>query len=74
MTTVDCERHYFCQRCESLLESPPEYECGEWFLRCRACGAKNFVVLTLSIVGWRLPHLTAASSASLVIPVSTGKK
>ena len=30
-----------CQCCDSALQTAPEYECSEWFLRCVRCGAKN---------------------------------
>ena len=54
MFTLEAATRYRCQCCDSVLQVAPEYECGEWFLRCVSCGARNLFVLTLSFVGWRL--------------------
>ncbi len=44
---------YACKRCQAALTSEPEYEDYDWFLRCLVCGAKNLLVLSFRIVGWR---------------------
>jgi hypothetical protein len=64
MFTLEAPLRYRCQCCNSTLQTAPEYECSEWFLRCVICGAKNLFVLTLSFIGWRpaegdLGHLKA---------------
>ena len=51
MFTLEAPTRYRCQCCDSALQTAPEYECSEWFLRCVSCGAKNFFVLTLSFIG-----------------------
>ena len=53
MFTLEVPFHHCCQCCDSVLETAPEYECSEWFLRCVSCGAKNLFVLTLRFIGWR---------------------
>jgi hypothetical protein len=53
MFTLEARSRYRCQCCDSILQTTPEYECSEWFLRCVSCGAKNLFVLTLSFIGWR---------------------
>lgn len=47
------ETLYRCKRCRAVLTSEPEYEDYDWFLRCLVCGAKNLLVLSFQIVGWR---------------------
>ena len=42
-----------CIRCSSALVSSPEPEGHEWFIRCLSCRAKNVVIVTLRVVGWR---------------------
>jgi hypothetical protein len=42
-----------CTRCSSILVSSPEPQGHEWFIRCLSCRAKNVVVVTLRIIGWR---------------------
>ena len=64
MFTLEATSQYRCQCCEAILQTAPEYECSEWFLRCVSCGAKNLFVLTVSFIGWRpaegdLGHLKA---------------
>jgi len=44
---------YSCIRCQAALTSEPKYEDYDWFLRCLVCGAKNLLVLSFRIVGWR---------------------
>ena len=44
---------YVCKRCQSSLTTEPEYEDYDWFLRCLACGAKNLLILSFQIIGWR---------------------
>jgi hypothetical protein len=44
---------HHCSNCATVLAGMPEYEHSEWFLRCRACGAKNLLALTLTIIGYR---------------------
>jgi DNA-directed RNA polymerase subunit RPC12/RpoP len=44
---------YACKRCQAALTSEPEYEDYDWFLRCLDCGAKNLLVLSFQIIGWR---------------------
>ena len=53
MFTLEAPLRYRCQHGNSTLQTAPEYECSEWFLRCASCGAKNLFVLTLSFIGWR---------------------
>jgi hypothetical protein len=53
MFTLEAASHYRCRHCDLVLETAGEYECGEWFLRCVNCGAKNLFVLTLTFIGWR---------------------
>ena len=69
MFTLETTSQYRCQCCDSVLQTAPEYECSEWFLRCISCGAKNLFVLTLSFIGWRPPegdlgHLKTCSLSS----------
>jgi hypothetical protein len=69
MFTLESPSQYRCQCCDSVLQTAPEYDCSEWFLRCVSCGAKNLFVLTLSFVGWRpagggLGHLKGCSLSS----------
>ena len=64
MFTLEAPSKYRCQCCDLVLQTAPEYECSEWFLRCVSCGAKNLFVLTLSFIGCRpaeddLGHLKA---------------
>src|SRR6186997_1876327 len=66
MFTLEAPTRYRCQCCDSVLQTAPEYECSEWFLRCVSCGAKNLFILTLRFIGWRpaepdLGHLKACS-------------
>jgi hypothetical protein len=51
MFTLEAPTRYRCQCCDSVLQTAPEYECSEWFLRCVSCGAKNLFVLTLCFIG-----------------------
>ena len=44
---------YACKRCRASLTTEPEYADYDWFLRCLVCGAKNLLVLSFQIVGWR---------------------
>jgi hypothetical protein len=44
---------FFCRRCQSPLVASPEGECGDWFIRCLDCGARNQLAITIKIVGWR---------------------
>jgi len=53
MFTSEAASQYRCQSCASILQTAPEYECSEWFLRCMSCGAKNLFVLTVNLIGWR---------------------
>jgi len=53
MFRLEATSRYRCKCCDSTLQTAPEYECSEWFLRCVSCGAKNLFVLTLSFIGWR---------------------
>lgn len=53
MFTLEAATRYLCQCCDSVLQTAPEYECSEWFLRCVSCGAKNLFILNLSFIGWR---------------------
>jgi hypothetical protein len=46
--------HLYCIRCGSVLVSSPEPEGHEWFIRCLSCQAKNVLIVTLRVVGWRL--------------------
>ena len=69
MFTSEATLRYRCQCCDSPLQTGPEYECSEWFLRCVSCGAKNLFVLTLTFIGCRpadddLGHLKACSVSS----------
>jgi hypothetical protein len=69
MFILEAPSQYRCQCCDSVLQTAPEYECSEWFLRCVSCGAKNLFVLTLSFIGSRpaesdLGHLKACSLSS----------
>jgi len=69
MFTLEAPSRYRCQYRDSPLQTAPEYECSEWFLRCVSCGAKNLFVLTLSFIGWKpgeddLGHLKACSLSS----------
>ena len=76
MFTLEAPSQYRCQCCASVLQTAPEYECSEWFLRCVSCGAKNLFVLTLRFIGWRpaesdLDHSKAgAHSAGFDQPLS----
>src|SRR6187401_932385 len=63
MFTLETTSRYRCQCCDSPLQTAPEYECSEWFLRCVSCGAKNLFVLTLSFIGWRPAEGSPAPSA-----------
>ena len=70
MFALEAPSQYRCQRCDSVLQTTPEYQCSEWFLRCVSCGAKNLFVLTLTFVGWRpaegdLGHLKTCSLSSI---------
>jgi hypothetical protein len=49
----------FCRRCQSPLVASPEWEPGDWFIRCLACGARNVLAITLEIVGWRRENSSA---------------
>ena len=42
-----------CKRCHAILMEQPEYEFGEWFIRCLGCNVKNLVAAGLEVVGWR---------------------
>jgi hypothetical protein len=42
-----------CKCCQASLTTEPEYADYDWFLRCLVCGAKNLLVLSFQIVGWR---------------------
>ena len=44
---------YACKCCQASLTTEPEYEDYDWFLRCLVCGAKNLLILSFQIVGWR---------------------
>jgi len=44
---------YACKCCQASLTTEPEYEDYDWFLRCLACGAKNLLVVSFQIIGWR---------------------
>jgi hypothetical protein len=41
-----------CVKCSTPLLYQPEQDRGDWILRC-VCGAKNIIVATCEIVGWR---------------------
>jgi hypothetical protein len=43
----------YCRHCLSQLVASPEWESGDWFIRCLACGARNLLAITVEIVGWR---------------------
>ena len=43
----------YCRQCLSQLEANPEWESGDWFIRCLVCGARNLLVITIEIIGWR---------------------
>ena len=69
MFTLEATSSYRCQCCDLVLQTAPEYECSEWFLRCVSCGAKNLFVVSLNLIGWRpaegdLGHLKGCSLAS----------
>ncbi len=42
-----------CRNCLRSLENSPERLEGDWIIRCFHCGAKNMLVATLEIVGWK---------------------
>jgi len=42
-----------CQRCGIELKQLPEYEKGDWFVRCLECGVKNLIAPGARIIGWR---------------------
>jgi hypothetical protein len=42
-----------CTRCSSILVSSLEAEGHEWVIRCLSCRAKNVVVVSLRLVGWK---------------------
>jgi RNase P subunit RPR2 len=42
-----------CKNCDQPLMSTPEFEFGEWFVRCLSCGAKNIVTPGLHVIAWR---------------------
>jgi hypothetical protein len=44
---------FFCRRCQSPLVVSPEWECGDWFMRCLVCGARNLLAISIEIVGWK---------------------
>ena len=44
----------YCIRCRSALVSSLEPEGREWVIRCFSCRAKNVVVVSLRLVGWKL--------------------
>jgi hypothetical protein len=76
MFTLEAPSRYRCQCCASVLQTAPEYECSEWFLRCVSCGAKNLFVLTLSVIGCRptegdLGHLNYLSSDLTASPAQS---
>jgi hypothetical protein len=67
---LEAPSQYRCQCCDSVLQTTPEYQCSEWFLRCISCGAKNLFVLSLSFIGWRpaegdLGHLSCSLFSDL---------
>ena len=69
MLTLEAATRYRCQCCDLVLQTAPEYECSEWFLRCVSCGAKNLFVVSLNLIGWRpaegdLGNLKACSLSS----------
>ena len=43
----------YCLNCLSQLGAKPEWESGDWFIRCLVCGARNLLAITIEIVGWR---------------------
>ena len=43
----------YCRHCLSQLVGNPEWESGDWFIRCLVCGARNLLAITIEIVGWR---------------------
>jgi hypothetical protein len=47
------EPTFFCRHCQSPLVVSPEWESGDWFIRCLVCGARNILAITIEIVGWR---------------------
>ena len=42
-----------CTRCCAVLLNAPEYEQGEWFIRCLECGVKNLLASGIEIIGWK---------------------
>jgi hypothetical protein len=44
----------YCRHCLSPLVTSPEWESGDWFMRCLVCGARNVLAITIAIIGWRL--------------------
>ena len=69
MFTLEAPTRCRCQCCDSVLQTAPEYECSEWFLRCVSYGAKNLFVLSVTFIGCRpaevaLGHLKACSLSS----------
>ena len=53
MFTLEATSQDRRQCCDSVLQTAPEYESSEGFLRCVSRGAKNLFVLSLSFIGWR---------------------
>ena len=43
----------YCRHCLSKLVANPEWESGDWFIRCLTCGARNLLAITVEIMGWR---------------------
>src|SRR5438270_2542283 len=45
---------YHCLRCGEELSRGPEKDCGDWFLPCLSCGARNILAPLFGLVGWIL--------------------
>ncbi len=48
-----------CRYCLSQLVANPEWESGDWFIRCLVCGARNVLAISIEIVGWRRENSSA---------------
>jgi len=42
-----------CRHGMSQLVADPEWDEGDWFIRCLVCGARNLLAISIQIVGWR---------------------
>jgi len=44
---------FYCKNCLTQLMANPEWDDGDWLIRCLVCGARNVLAITIEIVGWR---------------------